>query len=88
MIEYRSVQELIIKAAFYDRVTTTISPHVIDSEHILTITFSKNGRHSATNIDSTRRYTNHEEAILYACKRALMDVLFAPYSEIEVNKEN
>lgn len=88
MNDYKSVQELIVKAALYDGVSTTISPYVVDSDHVITIKFSKNGRHSATYLDLTDRYRRPEEAALYVCKRALMDLLFAPYDEIEVHKED
>ena len=82
MNDYKSIQELIVKAALYDGVSTTISPYELISGDVLRITFSKGDRHSATLIDlQHRKYQNHEE-VLYCCKRALRDLLFAPYEEI------
>jgi hypothetical protein len=89
MNDYKSIQDLIIKAALYDGVSTTICPYELISGDVLRITFSKGDRHSATLIDlQHRKYPNHEEETLYCCKRALRDLLFAPYEEIEVIKGN
>ena len=88
MTDYKSIQELIVKAALYDGVSTTIGPSSIISDHILSVTFSRDGRYSHADIYLEDRHRNPEEAALYACKRALLNLLFAPYEEIEVNKEN
>ena len=89
MTDYKSIQELIVKAALYDKVSTTICPYELISGEVLRTTFSKGDRHSATLIDlQHRKYQNHEEEVLYCCKRALLDLLFAPYEKIEVIKEN
>ena len=88
MTEYKSIQELIVKAALYDGVSTTIGPSHIISDRILSVTFSKNDRYSHADIYLDDRCRDPEEAALYACKRALINVLFAPYEKIEVNKEN
>ena len=92
MNDYKSVQDLIIKAAQYDGVSTTIGPYELKDEllkrNAIKITFSKGKRYIATCVDLTDAYRDPEEAALYCCKRALMNLLFAPYEEIEVDEEN
>ena len=88
MKEFKSVQDLIIKAALYDGISTTISPSVLVSDHIVTVMFSKNNRYTATDIDLEDRYRDPEEVALYCCKRALYDLFAAPYEEIVYPKEN
>ena len=88
MNDYKSIQELIVKAALYDGVTTTISPQEFITGDTMSITFSRDNRHSATRIRVGDKYGDSEEAVLYCCKRALCKLLFAPYEEIEVKKEN
>lgn len=89
MKDFKSVQDLIIKAALYDNVSTTISrDELIGRGDVLRITFSRDNRHTTTCIDLDERYRDPEEATLYCCKRSLYKLLFAPYEEIEVNKEN
>ena len=90
MKEFKSVQDLIIKAALYDKVSTTISAdELIGSIDTLRITFSKNNRHSTSCIDvflNEPKY-EHEKYALYACKKALYKLLEAPYEEIEPQEE-
>lgn len=90
MNNFKSVQDLIIKAALYDRVSTTIgADELIGSIDTLKITFSKNNRHSTSCIDvflNEPEY-EHEKYALYACKRALYKLLEAPYEEIECPEE-
>lgn len=88
MNDYKSVQDLIVKAALYDGVSTTISPENLIGGDVLKITFSKNNRHSATNIRLEERYRDPEEVTLYCCKHALYDLLCGPYEEITYPKEN
>ena len=88
MNDYKSIQELIIKAALYDGVTTTIRPEEFIAGDAMSITFSKDNRHSTASIRVGDKYGDSEEAVLYSCKRALLKLLFGPYEEIEVNKEN
>jgi hypothetical protein len=88
MKEFKSVQDLIIKAALYDGISTTISPENLIGGDILKITFSKNNRYSATNIRLEERYRDPEEVTLYCCKHALYDLLCGPYEEITYPKEN
>ena len=88
MTDYKSIQELIVKAALYDGVTTTIAPHEFITGDTMSITFSKDNRYSAASIRVGDKYGDSEEAVLYACKRALLKLLFAPYEEIEVVEEN
>ena len=87
MNDYKSIQELIVKAALYDGVTTTISPQEFITGDTMSITFSRDNRHSSTRICVDDKYGDSEEKVLYCCKRALLDLLFAPYEEIEVIKE-
>lgn len=88
MKDFKSVQDLIIKAALYDGVTTTIRPQEFINGDTINIMFSRNDRHSATSICVGEKYGDSEEVILNCCKRALINLLFAPYEKIEVNKEN
>ena len=88
MNDYKSIQELIVKAALYDGVTTTIAPQEFITGDTMSITFSRDNRHSATRIRVGDKYGDSEEVILNCCKRALLNLLFAPYEEIEVNEEN
>ena len=88
MTDYKSIQELIVKAALYDEVTTTIRPETLITGDTIGIIFSRGERHSAACIRVGDKYGDPEEAVLYCCKRALNKLLFAPYEDIEVNKEN
>jgi hypothetical protein len=88
MKDYKSVQDLIVKAALYDGISTTISPEeMIGGRDMLRIMFSKGTRCSAAYIDLERGYRDPEEAALYACKAALHDLMWRPYEEIEYVKE-
>ena len=86
MNDYKSVQDLIIKAALYDGVSTTIAP---PTENIpaVKITFSKDDKHSTTLIDLGTRFRDHEFMVLCGCKDALHNLLWGRYDEINV-KEN
>ena len=90
MNDYKSVQELIIKAALYDKVSTTISAdEIIGGIDVLRITFSKNNRRKDALIDLHGRDKNYREQVaLFSCKDALYELLEAPYEEIEYVKEN
>lgn len=89
MSNYRTVQDLIIKAAMYDRVSTTIRANeLFGGRDVIEIIFTKGDRHSAVQIDILSNIINHEDAILYECKRSLYNLLKAPYEEIEYAKEN
>lgn len=84
MADYKSIQDLIVKAALYDKVSTTISPdELIGGIDILKITFEKDNRYITAHIDTVSGYKNHEEMVLNACKRALYKLLCGPYEEIE-----
>ncbi len=87
MKEFKSVQDLIIKAALYDGISTTIGPSPLVSGHTLSITFSKKGNYSHADIDLEERPRDPEEVALYCCKRALYDLLCYPYEKIECKKE-
>lgn len=86
MQDYKSVQDLIVKAALYDGVSTTIAPPM-DNIPAVKITFSKGDKHSTTHIDLSTRFRDHESMILYCCKDALHNLLWGKYDEIKV-KEN
>lgn len=87
MKDFKSVQDLIIKAALYDGISTTIGPSEIKGD-VLKFTFSRGNRHSATHIDLMDKYRDPEEVALYCCKHALYDLLCGPYEEINYPKEN
>jgi hypothetical protein len=89
MNDFKSVQDLIIKAALYDGVSTTIRPYeLICGRDALRIVFSRDDRHSSTCIELSDAYRDPEEVALYCCKRALYKLLEAPYEEITYPKEN
>lgn len=89
MIDYKSVQDFIVKAALYDGISTIIRPSErIGGGDILEIIFSKGDRFSTTQFYLTDKYSDPEEVTLYGCKRALYDLLRAPYEEITYEKEN
>lgn len=88
MKDFKSIQELIVKAALYDGVSTTISPAEMIAGDVLKITFSKGNRHSATHIELSDKYRDPEDVALYGCKYALYDLLRGPYEEIKCVKEN
>ena len=89
MNDYKSVQDLIVKAAFYDGVTTTIkADNTIVGRDALRITFSKRGECSSTLIDMNDGFRDHETMSLYACKDALHKLLWGIYDKIECKKKN
>ena len=89
MSTYKSVQDLIVKAAMYDRVSTTIRANKwFGGRDVIEIIFTKGDRHSAVQIDILSNIVNHEDVILYECKKSLYNLLEAPYEEIEYTKEN
>lgn len=87
MNDYKSVQDLIVKAAFYDGISTTISPTEIGGD-VLKITFSKGDRKYTTGIELHHRSRDPEEVALYVCKDALHNLMWAPYDEIKYVKED
>lgn len=89
MKDYKSVQDLIVKAAMYDGVYTTISAAGTGGDiPVIKITFSKGDRRSATLIDLNDIYRDHEEMSLYCCKDALHKLLWGRYDEVEVKENN
>ena len=85
MSDYTSVQNLIVKAAIYDGVSTTIMPtELLGYGNVLKIIFQKGDNYSATHIDITSPIIKHEAATLQACKHALKELLWYPYKDIEV----
>lgn len=88
MSEYKSIQELIVKAALLDGVTTTIRANeLFGGRDVLEIIFSKGDRHSAMSIDLINNLRIPEEATLYNCQRALRDLFMAPYEEIVIEEK-
>lgn len=88
MNDYKSVQDLIIKAAMYDKVSTTIRANeLFGGRDVIEIIFQKGDRYSAAHIDTWNNAFNNEEVLLYVCKKALYNLLEAPYEEIEYAKE-
>jgi hypothetical protein len=85
MNDYKSIQDLIVKAALYDGVATTISPPIEDIP-ALKITFSKGDRHITTHIDMGNTFRDHESMVLYCCKNALHNLLWGRYDEIECER--
>ena len=87
MNDFKSVQDLIIKAALYDGISTTIDPnHFIEAPDVLRITFSRDNNHTSTLIELSDRYRDPEETALYCCKHALYKLLCYPYEKIEYKK--
>lgn len=86
MNDYKSVQDLIVKAALYDGVSTTIAPPIEDIP-ALKITFSKDDRRVTTHIDMDDRFRDPAYMAFYCCKEALHKLLWERYDEIKV-KEN
>ena len=91
MNDYKSIQELIVKAALYDGVATTIrAEELLGRGDAIRIIFEKNKACTTyavdVSIDEPEDY--REEQLLYGCKKALYKLLCYPYEEIEVNKEN
>ena len=86
MKDYKSIQDLIIKAAKHDKVTTIIRANeLIGARDVIEIIFSKDDRHSATNLDLHNIENISEEMALYSCKKALRKLLWEPYEEIKEN---
>lgn len=89
MNDFKSVQDLIIKAALYDKVSTTISAdELLGRGDVIKVTFEKNNRYITTYVDLADERRDPEEYALYYCKRALYKLLEAPYEEITYQKEN
>ena len=85
MKDFKSVQDLIVKAALYDRISTTISAEeLFGGIDALRFTFSKGTRYSTACVDLR---DENEEHNLCVCKKALYRLLEAPYEEIEYIKE-
>ena len=82
MKDLKSVQDLIIKSAFYDGVSTTIRAREMIIGNVLEISFTKGNRCSAAIIELVDTYRDPEEVALYSCKQALYKLLEALYEEI------
>lgn len=84
MSEFKSVQDLIIKAALRDGVSTTISPNASKYIPAVDVTFSKGYDKYSFTIDLINI---NEDGALYMFKRGLNGLFMSPYNEITV-KEN
>jgi hypothetical protein len=86
MNDYKSVQDLIVKAAIYDRVSTTISAdEVVGGRDVLKIKFSKGDRYAVTYIDLLPT-PDHEAMTLHCCKSALHKLFWEPYEDIQYTR--
>ena len=84
MSDYKNVTDLIVKAAMYDGVSTTIRANeLFGGRDVIEIIFSKGDNRSATHIDMTSGIREHEKMTLYACQHALKELLWYPYKDIE-----
>lgn len=89
MSNYKTVQELILKAAMFDGITTTIrATELIGGRDAIELIFSKGDSYSSVYIDTLNTYRYPEDAVLYNCKSALYKLLKAPYEEIEYEDNN
>ena len=85
MTDYKSVQDLIVKAAFHDNITITINAmEIIGARDVLKITFSRDDYQSDAYIYLHPLYNNPEEIALHSCKHALYELFRGPYEEIVV----
>jgi hypothetical protein len=86
MNNYKSVQDLIVKAAIYDRVSTTISvDEAVGGVDVLKIKFSKGDRYGVTYIDLLPT-PDHEAMTLHCCKSALRELFWEPYRDIQYTR--
>ena len=84
MIEYESAQELILKAALCDGVSTIIRPTNQGYYNAIEVVFAKGDARSATVIDPV---VKDERYVLYGLKGALFNLFEYPYRDI-VAKED
>ena len=83
MREYKSTQDLILKAALYDGVSTTIRPGTYGDKPV-EVVFSRKGVCSSVSIDLM---VEDERSILYSMKRALYNLFEYPYKDIVVKEK-
>ncbi len=82
MYEYKSAQELILKAALRDGVSTTIRPYC-GIPQAIEVVFSAESERSAVAIDLT---FSDERMVLRMLREALFRLFEAPYKEIVVEE--
>jgi hypothetical protein len=87
MNDFKSVQDLIVKAAIYDGISTIISPTEISGD-VLKVTFLRGDQCSTAHIELYNRFRDPEEEALYVCKSALHNLMWRPYEEIECERKN
>lgn len=85
MYDYKSIQDLIVKAAIYDGVSTTISADKVPGRDVLTIKFSRDNHYAVTHIDLLPM-PDHEAMTLHACSSALHELFWEPYKDIQYTK--
>lgn len=83
MTEYKSAQELILKAALRDGVATTIRSTNQGYYNAIEVVFSKGDARSATVIDPIVKDERH---VLYGLKMALFNLFEYPYRNIVVEE--
>ena len=83
MTEFKSAQELILKAALYDGISTTIRPSAQGYRNAIEVVFSRDEHHCATSFDFT---LDDERCVLFGLKRALFRLLENPYRDIEIKE--
>lgn len=84
MTEYKSAQELILKAALCDGVSTTIRPSTLGYRNAIEVVFAKGDAMSSTVIDLV---LEDERPVLYGLKRALFNLFEYPYRDITVKED-
>lgn len=83
MREYKNAQDLILKAALYDGVSTTIRPGTNIYCSPIEVVFSRGEHRCAVSFDFVR---DDERYILFGLKQALFNLLEYPYKDIVVEE--
>ena len=82
MKEFKSVQDLILKAALRDGVSTIIRPAMI-AQNAIEVVFAKDIERTEVSIDLT---FHDERMVLYMLREALFRLFEAPYKDIVVKE--
>lgn len=89
MKDFKSVQELILKAILREGITVTLSPANQSYSPAIAVKFERDGNFVARCIQlEDMGYGDAEEAALYTLKYALFDLLEYPYKQINVGGNN
>ncbi len=85
MKDFKSVQELIVKAILREGITVTLSPASQSVYPAIEVKLNKDHDFIVRRIELERLgYSDAEEAALYSLKHALFTLLEQPYRQIEV----